>query len=86
MNADLQQYTLWTCLVCGHIGCFNLMAKLEIEAHDNECSEDKQPKLKNIQNGHAYTHYKESMHVYAMEIESKKVWDFSKEGYVNRLI
>jgi len=24
--------------------------------------------------------------VYAMEIESKKVWDFSKENYVNRLI
>ena len=24
--------------------------------------------------------------MYAMEIESKKVWDFSKESYVNRLV
>ena len=24
--------------------------------------------------------------MYAMEIETKKVWDFSKENYVNRLI
>ena len=26
------------------------------------------------------------MHVYAMEIDSKKVWDFSRENYVYRLI
>ena len=36
--------------------------------------------------GHSYDHYIDSKHVYAMEIESKKVWDFSKENYVNRLI
>jgi len=32
--------------------------------------------------GHAFEHYKQSMHVYAMELESKKVWDFSREDYV----
>ena len=42
--------------------------------------------LENVQKGHAYDHYADSKHVYAMEIESKKVWDFSKENYVNRLI
>jgi len=42
--------------------------------------------LKNVQQGHAYQHYKSSMHVYAMEIDSKKVWDFSRENYVYRLI
>jgi hypothetical protein len=42
--------------------------------------------LKNEQKGHAYEHYRGSMHVYAMEIDSKKVWDFSRENYVYRLV
>lgn len=36
--------------------------------------------------GHAFEHYKSTMHIYAMELESKKVWDFSREDYVQRLI
>lgn len=36
--------------------------------------------------GHAYDHYIQSKHVYAMEIETKKVWHFAKENYVHRLI
>ena len=36
--------------------------------------------------GHAYDHYMQSKHVYAMEIETKKVWHFAKENYVHRLI
>lgn len=27
LQNDLKQFTLWTCLVCGHIGCFNLMTR-----------------------------------------------------------
>ena len=30
--------------------------------------------------GHAYDHYIQSKHVYAMEIETKKVWHFAKEN------
>lgn len=74
---DLKQFTLWTCLVCGHIGCLNLMTKL---------SPEEQQILETVQKGHAYSHYEDSRHVYAMEIESKKVWDFSKENFVNRLV
>ena len=85
-DGEVKQFTLWTCLVCGHIGCFNLRAKLEIGDQEKAIAEDKLLALHAEQNGHAYSHYKESMHVYAMEIASKKVWDFSKENYVNRLI
>ena len=31
-------------------------------------------------------HYRQSMHVYAMEIEGKEVWDFSRGNYIHRLI
>ena len=79
MKDQFQQYTLWSCLLCGHIGCFNKMTKLARDtAEDHE--------LVNVQRGHAFDHYNETKHVYAMEIESKMVWDFSKENFVNRLI
>lgn len=82
MHEDMRQYTLWTCLICGHIGCFNLMTKMDTQSQDI----DDQVTLENVQKGHAFTHYKESMHVYAMEITTKKVWDFSRENYVYRLL
>jgi BRCA1-associated protein len=38
------------------------------------------------QRGHSYEHYQQSKHVYAQNLESQEVWDFSKEDFVNRLI
>ena len=35
---------------------------------------------------HSKLHYADSMHIYAVNIENKNVWDFAKEGYVHRLI
>ncbi|KAK9449965.1 BRCA1-associated protein 2-domain-containing protein [Limtongia smithiae] len=35
---------------------------------------------------HAFQHYMESGHVYAMDIESQRVWDYAGDGYVHRLI
>lgn len=35
---------------------------------------------------HAFEHYKKTMHSYAMDIESQRVWDYSSDGYVHRLI
>lgn len=54
------------------------MAKVQAQGKDFE--------VVNVQKGHAYEHYEESKHVYAMELETKMVWDFSKENFVNRLI
>ena len=54
--------------------------------NQNDIDRNGQPMLINVQKGHAFDHYQKTMHVYSMEIETKKVWDFSKENYVNRLI
>lgn len=35
---------------------------------------------------HAFEHYKETSHCYAMEIETQRVWDYIGDGYVHRLI
>ena len=36
--------------------------------------------------GHARRHYEESMHAYALEVETRQVWDFAGDGYVHRLV
>jgi len=38
------------------------------------------------QDSHAYTHYKETLHNYALELSSQRVWDYAGDGYVHRLI
>lgn len=35
---------------------------------------------------HAYAHYEESSHCYAMDISTQHVWDYAGDGYVHRLI
>lgn len=35
---------------------------------------------------HAFEHYKETSHCYAMDIETQRVWDYIGDGYVHRLI
>ncbi|KAL1297392.1 hypothetical protein AAFC00_004928 [Neodothiora populina] len=35
---------------------------------------------------HAYAHYEESSHCYAMDINTQHVWDYAGDGYVHRLI
>jgi BRCA1-associated protein len=36
--------------------------------------------------GHANAHYKATNHTYALELESQRVWDYTGDGYVHRLI
>lgn len=35
---------------------------------------------------HAYDHYKETNHIYSLELETQRVWDYVGDGYVHRLI
>lgn len=35
---------------------------------------------------HAYAHYEETSHSYAMDISTQHVWDYAGDGYVHRLI
>ncbi|KAG1251773.1 hypothetical protein G6F68_012111 [Rhizopus microsporus] len=38
------------------------------------------------QDAHAYDHYVATDHLYALEIETQRVWDYLGDGYVHRLI
>ncbi|OBZ74261.1 RING finger protein ETP1 [Grifola frondosa] len=35
---------------------------------------------------HAYAHYARTTHLYALELETQRVWDYAGDGYVHRLI
>ncbi|KAI8639115.1 hypothetical protein BD408DRAFT_421857 [Parasitella parasitica] len=37
-------------------------------------------------NAHAYEHYRQTDHLYSLEIETQRVWDYAGDGYVHRLI
>lgn len=36
--------------------------------------------------GHGQAHYEDTLHAYALEMDSQQVWDFAGDGYVHRLI
>lgn len=38
------------------------------------------------QEAHAYDHYMSTNHLYALEIETQRVWDYLGDGYVHKLI
>ncbi|KIM68019.1 hypothetical protein SCLCIDRAFT_13720 [Scleroderma citrinum Foug A] len=35
---------------------------------------------------HAHAHYQHTTHLYALELETQRVWDYASDGYVHRLI
>jgi BRCA1-associated protein len=35
---------------------------------------------------HAHAHYERTTHLYALELETQRVWDYAADGYVHRLI
>ncbi|KAG8220885.1 BRCA1-associated protein 2-domain-containing protein [Butyriboletus roseoflavus] len=35
---------------------------------------------------HAHAHYENTTHLYALELETQRVWDYAGDGYVHRLI
>ncbi|EPQ56439.1 zf-UBP-domain-containing protein, partial [Gloeophyllum trabeum ATCC 11539] len=35
---------------------------------------------------HAHAHYQRTTHLYALELETQRVWDYAGDGYVHRLI
>ncbi|KAL9551045.1 hypothetical protein MBANPS3_004447 [Mucor bainieri] len=38
------------------------------------------------ENAHAYEHYRQTDHLYSLEIETQRVWDYAGDGFVHRLI
>ncbi|CDW58860.1 BRAP2 and zf-UBP and zf-RING 2 domain containing protein [Trichuris trichiura] len=37
-------------------------------------------------NGHAYQHFQETQHTFALEVGGQRVWDYAGDNYVHRLI
>lgn len=66
--------------------------------NDNECAECKTKEglwiclicgyvgCGRYQGAHAYKHYRETEHIYALDITSQRVWDYVGDGYVHRLL
>ena len=36
--------------------------------------------------GHAHTHFRDTQHTYSMELETQRVWDYTGDNYVHRLV
>lgn len=36
--------------------------------------------------GHAHAHYQQTGHLFALDVETERVWDYGRDGYVHRLI
>ncbi|EIM23993.1 zf-UBP-domain-containing protein [Wallemia mellicola CBS 633.66] len=36
--------------------------------------------------GHAYRHYEQTTHLFSLDLETQRVWDYAGDGYVHRLI
>ncbi|KAL0220175.1 hypothetical protein RCL1_000030 [Eukaryota sp. TZLM3-RCL] len=57
-----QSSDLWSCLVCGYIGCGRQS------------------------NGCALNHYKETGHAFSIDLSTQRVWSYSEDSYVHRLL
>ena len=63
------------CLICGFIGCFaSKNVPIEVEEAQTEISVTK---IDVEQVGHIVDHYESSKHLYAQNLESQEVWDFT---------
>ena len=63
---------LWVCLLCGFVGC----GEGNIAGDSMSAMSDGHARAR----GHAYGHYAETLHAYALEISSRLVWDFAGGG------
>jgi BRCA1-associated protein len=61
----------WVCLICGTCSCGGFPNPLE--------------NLTTPVN-HAVDHYASTLHAYALEVSTQKVWDFAGAGFVHRLV
>jgi len=66
---------IFICLICGIASCSGPDGLQGLEGDDG-----------NGNVNHAFQHYKETLHAYALEAETQHVWDFAGSGYVHRLL
>jgi len=91
-------HQIYICLVCGIVSCQaeDTLTEVNIDPtstwnhtllqqqhhHSNHPSLDQDSNV----SGHARMHYQQTLHAYALEVESQHVFDFAGNGYVHRLI
>lgn len=75
----------YVCLICGVVSCAN--GPTSSSTHSIASNGDA-PSAEQIpsQRGHAFLHYEETLHAYALDTETQHVWDFAGGGYVHRLL
>ncbi|XP_053990860.1 uncharacterized protein LOC128882979 isoform X2 [Hylaeus volcanicus] len=76
------------CLICGFLGCDSINpSDRSFFPTMNRFLEDHHGALfREATTFHAYQHFVDFHHVYAIEIETQRVWDFSRKLYVHRLL
>mmetsp|Transcript_26668 Transcript_26668/g.59822 ORF Transcript_26668/g.59822 Transcript_26668/m.59822 type:complete len:646 (+) Transcript_26668:240-2177(+) len=73
----------YVCLICGVVSCANGPLSTAVATVDEIVDQTlREP----TQLGHARRHYEETLHAYALDTETKHVWDFCGGGYVHRLM
>lgn len=75
----------YVCLICGVISCASgpsASLSRPMASSDQTTLQEQIPS----ERGHAWMHYEETLHAYALDTETQHVWDFAGGGYVHRLL
>ena len=74
--------SVYVCLICGVVSCGggpSYSVNLSV-SHETPNNTGTQPL------SHAHQHYDETLHAYALDMETQHVWDFAGQGYVHWLL
>lgn len=74
----------YVCLICGVISCAKGSLQSTDISHNGGMNPSEQ--LMPSQRGHAFQHYEQTLHAYALDTENQHVFDFAGGGYVHRLL
>lgn len=78
---------IFVCLICGAASCSSSNTLQNMTGHVSDiktcigCNKGYQSIL-----SHAESHYNQTLHAYALETDTQRVWDFCGQGFVYRLI
>ena len=83
----------FVCLICGVVSCGSCSrpnhAAAAAAAHPSDSNTAAMATTTTTTSssfGHARQHYDETLHAYALDLETQHVWDFAGQGYVHRLL
>lgn len=81
---------LWMCLLCGQYGCFRKILASHYLRFGFEILSGFIPSgyigCGRYQHGHSLAHFQQCGHTFAVELRTRRVWDYVRDGFVHRLI